>query len=437
MKNLISQVMEDMQETVSPDAVLEVPLETNSFGDHAVGLIDANTIEDIMSVDHDLNEIGNGDDLVDVTKVLIDIDGNLRTRNENEPLSRPAAEALNIAIQHLTKCRVFAMEHFEGRHARKLGTQLAIEELGDTIRSMVQKIIRWIKRVMEVIFDHIEGMVRGANAMTKRAEELQDLANQYRTRFGDEAKDDTLVRNKALRQVFTKADGGEFTTAEIKHAYEETVKQFNETLSGKTVIAGSQALANQFQSVLNRKKTDKFTNDVALDMADKTIVKMLGENFPQFKAQSNHNELIYTPPFMGASFVLTVGEENGKANTLSLVRKDAEKSKQDELPVLRPSEVLELAKAVESSMHRGIYRDYKKIKSSMYSLKTAIADLCDEITKQQRTSFQGDMPSLHFLKTSSETLFKMVNYAYAYNGVVARSILEYGRLSLKQYGKLN
>ena len=74
MKNLISQVMEDMQETVSPDAVLEVPLETNSFGDHAVGLIDANSIEDIMSVDHDLNEIGNGDDLVDVTKVLIDID---------------------------------------------------------------------------------------------------------------------------------------------------------------------------------------------------------------------------------------------------------------------------------------------------------------------------------------------------------------------------
>lgn len=419
---------------VAIDSVLPVQLETNPFGDTVTGLLDASTVEDIMEADHELQEIGDADNLIDVTRTLSHLQDNLAQRTSANPLSRPAAEALQIALSAMTDRKIFTMEHFEGRQSRVIGTKLALEDVGENIRIFIQKIVRWIKRAVEVVFDHIEGMVRGANTTARQAEALQDLAGQIKAQFGDDEKVDGQIRNKKLRTLFTSKGGDTYAADEIKQHYEDMVKNFNETLSGKTAISGAQYLTNQIHVVLNKNRTGSFTDHAAEYFADATIRHMLGENFPQFTKGKDVLTRHYQPPFGGTEFVLSLSEKDNKLVAMSLIRRDVGDNKQETLPVLRPSEVLMLAKAVEASMHRGLYREYKKVKSTLYSLKTAISDMCDDISREQRTTYSGTIPSIHFLKTTADTVMRMVNFGYSYNGLVARAVLEYGRLSLKQYG---
>lgn len=404
-------------------------------GQEQTGLVKVDDIEQIEDAEEASKEV---DQLISTTTALESIRVHLKNTPEHTPFSRSASLALESALQNMMAREkpYFAIEHLEGKQSRKIGMKAALEDLGETIRITIKKIVIWIKRAAEIVFDHIEGIVRGANATAEAAGKLQDLAARVRGELGDVPPQDTTVSNKKLAGFFCDAEAHAMTSHDIAEHYTKFTKDFNDAFERDVATAGSHYVANQINEILKQNTTDKFTQEAAIELSDKTIGHMIATNFKAFTPNNEDKNLEYRLPFGGEMFVINVREEEGKRAGISFGVKVSEKISQEYLPVLKASEVYDLAKMVESSMHRGIYRDYKKVKSSLYSLKKSIVEMCDEISRQQRDSFGGTLPSLHFLKNISETMLNLVNDTYRYNGKMARSILAYGHASLKQFGSL-
>lgn len=395
------------------------------------------TPQELMSFPLELEDSYRADTLIQAAVAIEGLRSTLKAKPQHLPFTRNEALAIEAAYRPFLKTaqvgQVFCMERFNGRISRIEEMRVAMEDASEKIRIIIGQIVRWIKRAVEVVFDQIESLIRGANATARRAGNIQDLAAKLKAEKGDGEIDGAQIRQKTLAVVFSGSDGGSYTAKEIETQYAGLVKDFNETLSAKTAVDGAQFLSAQIGKILNKNKTGEFTKETALGLSNETIARLLKTNFPQFKPEGE--DMVYNAPFGGHSFVLSVTQEDGFKSGMSVVAKSDTKGQQEVLPVLRPSEVMALAKAVEASMHRGMYRDYKQIKSQLWHLKSSVSDMCDEISRQQRETFEGTIPSLHFLKTISETMFNLVRMAYSYNGVVSRSILQYCELSLKQYQK--
>lgn len=393
--------------------------------------------QELMSFPLELEDSYRADTLISAAVAIEGLRSVLKTKPAHLPFSRAEALAIEAAYAPFLRTAkvggVFCMERYNGRVARIEEMRVAMEDATEKIRTIISQIVRWIKRAVEVVFDQIESLIRGANATARRAGGIQDLAAKLKAEKGDGEIDGAQIRQKTLAIIFSSQDGGSYSAREIETQYGSLVKDFNETLSAKTAVDGAQYLSAQIGKILNKNKTGAFTKQNALSLSDETINRLLKTNFPQFKAEGD--DLVYDAPFGGHSFVLSVSQEEGLKSGMSVVVKNDTKGQQEVLPVLRPSEAVALAKAVEASMHRGMYRDYKAIKSQLWHLKSSVSDMCDEISRQQRETFEGTIPSLHFLKTITETMFNLVRMAYSYNGVVSRAILQYCELSLKQYQK--
>jgi len=354
-------------------------------------------------------------------------------------MQRGTALALETALKQMLgrNNRTVSLEHFEGRYARLVGTKLAMEDLASKVRLIIGKILRWIKRMLVVVYDLIENIVSGADTVSRSASKLQDAASQVANKYGKDLKDAGAIENAKLARYFTKHDGtNAFTGEEICKRYLDFCHTFNDALSERTAVGGSNFISSQVQAILSQKKTGKFNDSAALQVSDNAISTMVKTNFAQFK-KGKEDKYEYQLPFGGAYFVLSVEKRNNKAAGLSFEIDNRDETRMDTLPILSPNQVREIARAVESSMHKGIYRDYRKIKASLYGLKTKIFDMCDAISREQRNTMNGDIPSLHFLKTISDTMFGVVKSTYAYNGAAARAMLNYGWASLQAIHKQN
>lgn len=423
--------LEELQVDVDPDKLQEQLLAIPERGEDPV------TPEELMSFPQEDRDSYRVDDLISAAVAIEKLTTILGDAPKHKPLSRNEALAINAATAGFTKPAgkgaMIAIERFNGRAARIEEMKISLEDATEKIRIIIGQIVRWLKRAVEVVFDQIEGLVRGANATARRAGAIQDLAAKIKAEKGDGEIDGGQIRQKTLAMIFSSDEGSSYSAREIEEHYAALVKDFNETLSAKTAVEGSQFLSAQVNKILNKNKTGDFNKETALGLSDETIARLLKTNFPQFKQEGE--DLVYDAAFGGHSIVLSVTVEDGKKSGMSVVAKTDRQGKHEVLPVLRPSEVIALAKAVEASMHRGMFRDYKNIKSQLWHLKGSISDMCDEISRQQRETFEGTIPSLHFLKTISETMFNLVKMAYSYNGIVSRAVLQYCELSLKQYQK--
>lgn len=399
------------------------------------GLIDEEAAEAIEKADKESREI---DQLIEVSATLESIQTKLTQMPSGQPMSASVASALETLLQQLSaRQRAYiSLEHFSSKEMRKIGTKLAIEDIGEQIRTTIAKIVRWIKRAFQAVYEQVESIVRGANATGKAAEKLQDQANQVKAKYGDGEVTDNQIKDKHLARFFIKGEHGEVMSAtEIIEAYNQFCGTFNESLSTKTAISGSHFLGSQIHKILTKNKAGGFTKEIALELSDETIRHMVQQNFSAFKSETSAGTLDYMTPFGGIEFVISITKEDDKMSGLSFVKKAPQGGAGEILPVLKPSDVLRLAQAVEASMHKGLYRDYKRIRSALFDLQKSISDMCDEVSRQQRDVVSGTIPSIHFLKTVAETMFELVRDVYAYNGQAARAILSYGQHSLKEYGK--
>lgn len=432
-KQLAQIALEDLTE-VTPDEeeIYEIEF-PGPDGNMVQGLIDDEAVAAIKRADEESKEI---DQLISVSTTMESIRDNLMLMPAAKPLSLPVAQALESLLQQMTdrSQKFFSMEHFHGKEMRKIGTKLAIEDLSESIRITIAKIVRWIKRAFQVVFEHVESIIRGANATGKKAEALQDAAARVKAQYGDNDTSDGQIKNSNLAKFFVKPGHGESMSAqEIVEAYNHFCGTFNQSLSEKSAVSGCQFLGAQIHKILTKNKAGGFTKEIALELSDETIRHMVDQNFSEFNKDTSHDKLTYTTPFGGIEFIVSITKDGDKLSGMSFVKSVPEKGSGEMLPVLRPSEVAKLAEAVEASMHRGIYRDYKKVRSALFDLQKSISDMCDEVSRQQRGQVSGTIPSIHFLKTVAETMFDLVRDVYGYNGQTARAILSYGQLSLKEY----
>jgi hypothetical protein len=345
------------------------------------------------------------------------------------------AKIINLSCEAMGFSPVFAIDAYTGRQNQISMAKIAAEDIGENIRITILKIKKWAARFCDIVFDHIEGILRGANALSKHAEHIQDRAAELNTKYGNKKIEDSQIKNSKLYSFFNNNDGGVYDAETIAKKYGEITKSFNESLTLSAATNGSQYMASQIHKILSRNRSGDFSKEVALSISDETISRMLETNFSAFENKTGNKEgpYICSFPFGNIELRLSATMDDDKFATLSITKVDRSESRQDGLTILTPSEVTLLAKTVEASMHRGIYRDFKKVKSAVYAMKEAISDMTDEMSRSQRETYEGDLPSLHFLKTSSEAIFELVKLVYSLNGNAARNILRYCEYSLKFY----
>jgi hypothetical protein len=387
----------------------------------------------LASLDERTSDI---DQLIDTSYTLESLHSQFQ-RMDARQVSPSTASVINASLEGILKTKETLLHShlFKGTASRVEGMRVATEELGERIRVMLQKIIRWIKRVFEVIFDYIEGWIRGANAVQKQAEKLQDIANKVKAKHGDSATS-AEVDNAELANFFVNPSNSEgYDAPQIVSEYNKFCATFNESIGSKTAIAGCAYANTKVNEILTKNKTGRFTNEQALAISDETISRMLQNNFSQFTHDTSNGQLTYQAPFGGEQFVITIEEKDGKKAGLSYSTAGEKKKDLKKLTALTPSEVVAMARAVESSMHKGVYRDYKKIKAVMFDFQKSVSDACDQISREQRKTFDGVIPSIHFLKTIASTMFMLIKQVYSYNGRTARAIMKYCHQSLKAYEK--
>lgn len=374
------------------------------------------------------------DQLIDKALVMEGIRQGLSHCRQTHALTRQEAKAINLVWRGNGHGKnIIAMEMMQGRQMRLDAVRVSLEEIGETIRDVVRRIVEWVKRAAEVVYDHIEGIVRGANAVTSQAGALQDRAAKVRGEKGDAVDPaNNIIKHKSLAMFFTDSTGKTMKADEIIAAYKKFSSDFNDAFAHDVATGGAAYISQQINAFLNEKSADQFSKEVALDVSDKAIKHMIATNFKAFEKSSADGLLVYKLPFGPSKFIMAVGQEDGKNATLSFSVKHERGVAVSQLPALKPSEVYEMMKVLESSMHRGIYRDYKQVKSALYQLKQSIGRMSEEISREQRTSYDGVLPSLHFLKSITEALLGMVKDTYSYNGKIVRAMMAYCHASLKK-----
>lgn len=380
------------------------------------------------------------DELLTIASTMEELNIALDNISSSGVISEPAACAISTALEHLIKrsgvdyANAFSLESFQGTASRRKALNAAIENISDTIANIIRRIISWIKAVFEYIYDDIEHAVRGADAVARRAKRVQEEAIRLQG-VGSSEQRKTTIKRRSITSFFND-NGAPMSFSEIADKYRNYNKEMNEGFSSNTLQNAVAHVANAVQQTVRRIGVKDFTNEEALIASNAGIIYLKENTFKNFKPapETNGNEtLSYELPFGNSEIHAVLGKLDNTYNTVStsVVQNDVLSIK--EIPALTPAEVIEFTKAIESDMHRGIYRDHLKIKAQLKDVGKIVTNTCDAITKAQAQVGSGNIPSLHFLKTLTSTLLGLTKSVYKYSGLTNRTLLYYCEDSLRAW----
>ena len=419
--SLASETMLEIEPPLEP----EVPFLTN---------------KDVVSVASMERESSDTDVLLESVKTMRGIYTAIQDNTVEGTINPYAAGALNAAVEHLclrAGVRVntpFCLEQLQGRISKKQAVGVALESISEGIDAVIRRIIAWIKKIYEIVYDDIEYALRGANAVARRAKRIQEIAIKKQSTSGS-AANKKLINKRNLISYFN-VDGKALSYAEIEAAYKHYSKEMNDSFSSNILHNALAHVVNNMQQAVKQIGSGNFSDKEALVSSNAGVLYLKDHAFQYFKPIEpvNDNEAIaYELPFGNASIVAVLGKENDYYNFVSVTLNQVQKTESKDLPNLTPKEVINLTKLIESQMHSGLYHDHLKIKQQIKEIGKVVAKTCDSIISTQSDNGKEAIPSLHFLKSLTGSLMILTKILYSYNGVMNRSMLAYCETSLSNW----
>ena len=394
------------------------------------------TPSDFSEVEKHLSETNV---MFDSVKTLDGISGSLKGALADGGMTPQSAEALNIAVEHFcTKCnipktKVFCVEQFQGMHARKKAIAIGMENISSIVMTVVRKIVTYIKKIYEFVYDDIENTARGAAAVTNKALLLQELAIKKQVLNNGNSK--KTINKKSLVTYFNE-EGTALSFSEIQKRYEDYSREVNNSFSGTVLHNTLATVINNMQHAIKEIGKGNISNENALKASNAGVIYLKDHAFNHFKPieKINDNEALgYKLPFGNASLAVALGKDGDYYNSVSIDLIQDKNNECKDIVSLTPKEVIIFTKMVESQMHSGIYRDFLKIKAQIKEIGKIVTETCNSVTKAQYENSSAAIPSLNFLKSLTGSLMIMTKMLYSYNGAMNRAILSYCEQSLANW----
>lgn len=394
--------------------------------------------QDVM-VDYSIkNEIT--DDRIDAVDALSDIHEAMAGAEEVGGLNEHEAQIINVAVEHFCKLGFVSapvrvsLEQYSGTASRKQALRASMEGISDAIKSMIKKIIDWIKRIFTSTKDSVVAMATGADKLVKTARRVADNAKAIADKTIP--PNNKVMKDYKLAAFFSKSSAV-IPADQLLNLYADYCEFANQKFKNKFI---KQLGANTYNASEAARKG--VTEEVVAAKASEILTNLKKEALDEFVANSeasdeNKEGLRYDLPF-GQRHISAVFNKDGERYTGFVVKvgedpklpKDiAEKG----VTTLTHKQIVDLTKAVEKQLLFGIYKDYKISIDDLEKMQKAVNKACEDISRQQEKEEHSVTFSVNFLKDLMASAVAMTSAVYQYDISVSRALLEYCDKSIRQH----
>lgn len=397
--------------------------------------------DDLQQAHEDVEKI---DELISLTSCLEEIEQATKQASELDGLSAGTAKALDTSFEHFKQLaglptnKSLSLEGFSGgKQTRIQATKVALEEIGETIRRMVRKLIEWIKHIATVCYDMVDRLLNGANAVIHKAQQLHRAALSIsHHRFDNEKIGD--ISKSGLVSFFNK-NGRPMSGHEIGQLFLEYSKEVDTLFSAaKLYTPATYALGEierfvrgQGEKSLDVAQMELFAAEACNSLAQSSLAQF------NVRAQGDGDVLVKELPFGNSELVFSFihGSSNPQSRIgFNVAIKPAdEQSNAPALTPMRPQEVANLMSHVISQMGKGVYRDSKRIKAGIHEIQTRIEKESYRLSDRQRLAGASVIPTLHLIKAVADSSMKITRLLYSYTGITTRRMLWYAQSSIQAY----
>lgn len=396
--------------------------------------------EDLQGAHDDSEKI---DELISTTRTVESIAQAVQSAGEQDGLGRATAQALDVAFEHfklragIAVEKTLSLEGFGGgRSSRLVATRVALEDMGETVRRLIKKLIAWIKHIALVCYDLIERIMRGANAVIERAQTLYKAASAMSYRKFDKDKLEP-VEQSGLVAFFNK-NGRPMDCHEIIHRFQDFSREMNAVFNGGKLFQPAVRGLSELERFVHGQGEKDVDLGAVEGFAEAACAEIENNSLRSFSArqQSDADILTYELPFGNSELVFSfvkgvIHEDKRVGFNASIETNPVDKAAA--LTPLKPQEVMNLMTVLTAEMSKGIYRESKKIKAAIYDVEKRVERQSNQLSDAQRKMGASVVPTLHLIKTLSDSSMKLTRLLYSYTGTTTRRILSYAEASLKVY----
>ncbi len=362
-----------------------------------------------------------------------------------DAISPAAAEALGVAVEaflniaKLPARPVFSMEQFNGGYAQRANARrVALEGITDVIKKVTAKLIKWLRKIMNYLYDTMQELVFGADNILRASQEIQERARAIAHKpigDGKEQIDDTKLI------TFFSDNGVPYDADEVLKTYakhcDDMKKAFSAGFIKEVGLRTHEALAEAAEGE-SKEATEAKISKILHGMRDKTFHQFQGTG-----DSGEHHEIAeWVLPFGERRLVLVLNKDPESSDyTGFAISTDKAKSKtsalaERHLETMSYEQIMRTAKAIEHEMLFGLFKSYKSSKSELGRIRNDIEKGCDKIARQQQASSRASSItySVSFLKDLASALVQALAITHRYDILVARHLLAYCNASIKQHG---
>jgi hypothetical protein len=430
-RKLMQLAFEDMEEASRAQLVAEP-------SDGLVEVDDA----DLQGALDDSNEI---DELISTTGVVEKIEEAVQSTCDEGGLGYPTAQALDVAFEHFKRSaglpceKSLSLEGLKGgRNTRIYTTKLALEEIGETIRRLVRRIIAWIKHIATVCYEIIERLMRGANAVIDRAHLVyKAAAGISHNKF---AKDKVPAITKSSLVSFFNESGRPMNSHEIESRFKKYCDEVNHMFNAGQLYAPAVRGLSEMERYINGHGEKAVDMDAVERFAEASCDELTQKSLNRLsKRQVDGADVLFMElPFGNSDLLFSFAHGSVDSSRRVGFHVSIQPNPvQDAAPLdaLRPQDVMNLMSLLISEMGRGIYRESKKIKSAIYDVQVRVEKESYRLSDRQRLMGASVVPSLQLVKLISDSSLKLTRLLYSYTGISTRRLLSYAESSIAAYEK--
>lgn len=411
----------------------------SALGEAEDGLVPVSD-QDLQGAHDDSEKI---DELISTTRALEGIGQAVQAASEQDGMGHSAAQALDVAFEHfklragIAAEKTLSLEGFRGgRSSRVVSTRVALEDLGETVRRLIKKIIGWIKHIAQLCYDLIERLMRGANAVIERSQTVYRAASAISYRKFDQDKLSEVKQGGLV--AFFNRNGKPMDAHEIIHRFQDYSKEVNEIFNGGKLFGPSVRGLSELERFVKGHGEKDVDLGAVEGFAQAACEQLERESLKGFTRRQHADADMLTRelPFGNSelvfSFVKGVIDPDKRVGFhVGIQTNPVEHSAA--LVALKPQEVMNLMTVLTAEMSKGIYRESKKIKAAIHDVEKRVEKQSQELSDTQLKMGASVVPTLNLIKTISDSSMKLTRLLYAYSGITTRRMLSYAEASLKVY----
>lgn len=338
---------------------------------------------------------------------------------------------------------VSTIESYGGRSTAQMVLVSTIESIGDHLKTIVTRVIEWIKKAYEWIRAVLQRTRKNATGIATRAKRILGEAQGVASK---KLKEDAgEVENKTLANFFVDDTGRAISAMSIPTLYKKFVDDLVKQFTNEFVSSTATDL-REIVDAIDRSDAQDGIEEKTAKLISKVLTESLQSHFKQATHQNDASSgahpatsvYEYRLPFSGRIIYLSEYKGNVGGKSIRFTMKDSHVDHgHSSLPVLKPEEIIELAKIVDETMTYGPAQNFKRIETEVQNTERIINRAIDAVVKRMQNAIKRgerqDAYSLEFLRSIFHAIGMLIGVVQKYDQQTTTYILDWCEASLSKY----